>query len=169
MSVDTTTELPQGVYNIDPVHSSVSFKLRRGLGTFRAGFANITGSYADGELSGEVPVDGIVLAGPDLFKEHMMAPDWFDVASHPTISWKSTSITAEGDKLTFAGELTLKGLTQEITGTGVIYGPEMVPSPNGEIEMMGIDITSEISAPDYGIGNGLGTSTTLEISLTLLP
>ena len=112
MSTDTPTKLPQGNYNIDPVHSSVSFKTRRGLATFRAGFTGVTGAYYDGELSGEVPTDGIVLPGPELFKEHLTAEDWFHLAEHPTISWRSSSITADGDQLTFNGELTLKGVDE---------------------------------------------------------
>ncbi len=170
MSTDTPTALPQGTYNIDPVHSSVSFKTRRGLATFRAGFTGVTGAYSDGELSGEVPTDGIVLPGPELFKEHLTAEDWFHLAQHPTISWKSSSITADGDQLTFQGELTLKGVTKQITGTGTLSGPGKVPGPNGEVEMLGIDITSEINASDYGVGpGGLGDPTTLEIALTLVP
>jgi polyisoprenoid-binding protein YceI len=167
MSAETTTTLPNGVYSIDTLHSSISFKTRHGVATFRAGFAGITGSLENGVLSGQVPVDGVILPS-DLFKEHLVGPAWFDAANHPDISWRSTSITADGDQLKFEGELTLKGVTKAITGTGVVHGPGVVYGPNGERTTLGIDITTEISAPEFGVGeHGLGETTTIEISLEL--
>jgi polyisoprenoid-binding protein YceI len=169
MTAETTSTLPTGPYKIDPVHSSVSFKTRRGLGTFRAGFAGIEGGVEGGVLRGQVPVDGLILP-TELFKEVLGGPEWFDGETHPIISWEMRSGSADGDKIRFVGDLTLKGTTKEITGIGEVYGPGKIPGPHGEVEMLGIDITADLNASDFGVGNGfLGDKTTIEISLTLMP
>ena len=47
--------------------------------------------------------------------KHLKSPDFFDVEKFPTLSFKSTSISNAGGKLTLTGDLTLHGVTKEST------------------------------------------------------
>ncbi len=157
------TNLPEGNWTIDPIHSSVSFKTRHGFANFRAGFNGVTGSLENGVLSGEVPVNGIILP-IQAFTDHLLSADFFDAEQFPAISFKSTSLT----DTEVTGDFTLKGVTKPVTGTVSVLGTGVMPTPNGEVTKLGIDITATISVSDFGgFQHGLGDPTTIEISLEL--
>jgi polyisoprenoid-binding protein YceI len=170
---DTTTSLPSGeTFNIDSVHSTVSFRVQHAVvATFRGGFEGVSGAYENGVLQGEVPVSGINVGPIEMFKNHLLSADWFDAESHPTIKFKSSSISADGDKLKFVGEFTLKGVTKEITGTGVARGPVSVNNPDGSVaNKLGLDITAQVNRHDFGItaDGGAGKDVTFDIALELV-
>jgi polyisoprenoid-binding protein YceI len=170
---DTTTTLPNGTtFKIDPVHSSVSFRIPHSkVATFRGGFEGISGGYEDGVLRGEVPVSGINVGPLEMFKNHLLSGDWFDAESHPTITFTSTSISADGDNVRFVGDFTLKGVTKEITGTGTARGPVEVTNPDGSVaNKLGLDITAQVDRHDFGItgDGGAGRDVTFDIALELV-
>jgi polyisoprenoid-binding protein YceI len=87
------------------------------------GFEKFTGSIGltdDQQIESiEVDIDvaSTFTANPKL-TEHLKTPDFFDVNEHPTIKFASTSIApdeGDPDKVTITGDLTLHGVTKEIT------------------------------------------------------
>ncbi len=109
-------------YKIDPVHSSISFRVRHF-------FSSVTGSFK--KFEGTISVDPdhpekssvsatIDAASIDTKNESAMkicaATDFFDVAKFPTITFKSKSVKQTGaDSGDILGDLTMHGVTKEIT------------------------------------------------------
>src|SRR6201999_4123924 len=46
--------------------------------------------------------------------EHLRSADFFDVANHPTVTFRSTRARRAGEGLQVTGELTIRGTTREV-------------------------------------------------------
>jgi len=82
--------------------------------------------------------------------EHLLSADFFDVENYPTITFRSTKVTAAGDgeyKLT--GELTIKDVTRPVTLDLEYLGT--IDSPFGDTRA-GFSASTEISRKDWGLG-----------------
>jgi polyisoprenoid-binding protein YceI len=147
--------LPEtGVWEIDSLHSSVSFSVRHhAVASFRSSFTSITGAYdgSEGRLTGEVKVAELSL-GIERLKGHLLSPAFFNAEEFPTFSFASTSISQSGGDLTLTGELTLRGITKPITATGTVHGPQTVLQGDGNVsERLGIDLTTTIDRREWDI------------------
>ena len=48
--------------------------------------------------------------------EHLRSADFFDVANHPTLTFRSKRIEAQGaENFKLTGDLTIRGVTKEVT------------------------------------------------------
>ena len=111
-------------YKVDPVHSSVVFKIYHfGVAPFYGRFNQPTGTIAldkaDASKSSftfELKTENVD-TGNEKRDAHLKSPDFFDAKQFPTISFKSKSVKADGDKYEVAGDLTMHGVTKEITLT----------------------------------------------------
>jgi polyisoprenoid-binding protein YceI len=144
--------IPTGTWRSDPVHSRVAFSVKHMVvATYRAGFDefDISLSDADGEpkISGEAKVESIE-SRDETQRAHLLSPDFFDVDQHPVIRFESRSIRRDGDQLTVDGDLTIKGITQEVTATGEISGPVVDIS---DTEKVGIDLETKVDRTDFGL------------------
>jgi len=171
-----------GLWTIDPRHSTVRFSVRHhAVATFRAGFSPVTGAYdaAAGTLSGEVPVDGLLVPGIDMLRNHLLSPAFFDAENHPTFSFCSSSLTARDDgRHEVLGELTLRGITRPVHAVGVARGPVTVHQRDGSVtERLGIDLTATLDRRDYEISFNneispgmlnLGWDVTIDVALELI-
>jgi len=88
--------------------------------------------------------------GVDQRNTHLKSPDFFDVATFPTATFTSTSVTKNGNKLTIAGSLTLHGVTKPVVleaegPTGPVPGMDHKPHA-------GFSATTIIKRTDFGIG-----------------
>jgi polyisoprenoid-binding protein YceI len=117
--------IPAGTYNVDPAHSSVGFEVRHmGIATVRGAFKKFEGRVdATGDapvLSGTVEVATVDTGDPQR-DGHLASPDFFDVESHPQITFHSTAgETIGGGQIRLNGDITLKGITEPIELTGVV-------------------------------------------------
>jgi polyisoprenoid-binding protein YceI len=124
MSTATDTQ----TWTLDTVHSTASFAVKHMVvSTFRAEFekidATLDTSGDEPKLTGSVPVDSVILRDENL-RGHLYSEEFFDVANTPTVEFISTSIErGEGDNVTVRGDLTVKGITKPVVGTGVITEP----------------------------------------------
>lgn len=55
--------------------------------------------------------------------EHLQAPDFFDGERYPEITFASSAIAIDGDRVELDGELTIKGTTKPLRATGTLNGP----------------------------------------------
>jgi polyisoprenoid-binding protein YceI len=144
-------------YQLDADHSSIQFKIRH------LTVSNVTGTFnkfkgsasVEGEdlatLKVEVAIDAAsVDTGHEKRDEHLRNADFLDVAKYPTITFISKKIVkAEPGKLRITGDLTLHGVTREITVDLEGPTPE-VKDPWGNFRR-GATGTAKIDRRDFGI------------------
>ena len=130
-----------GVYNVDPVHSTVSFIARHLVA------AKVRGNFT--EFSGAITI-GDTIEASSVVAEVQASADFLDQEHFPTLNLKSTKITAKGgDKYELLADLTVRGTTKPVTfqleylGTG----PSMAPGVN----VTGFEVTGEIDRREFGV------------------
>lgn len=146
----TTTQLPVGTWTIDPAHSEVAFVARHLMVTkVRGAFGEYSGTVTVADPIEESRVEATVqMASVDTSSEdrdaHLRGADFFDVESHPTMTFTSTAFT--GDTLT--GDLTIKGVTRPVT-FDVEFGGTAGDPWGGT--RAGFEATAEINRKDWGL------------------
>jgi polyisoprenoid-binding protein YceI len=82
--------------------------------------------------------------------EHLRSPDFFDVAKHPNITFVSKKVAQAGtDRLKVTGDLTIHGVTREVTLD--VEGPTpAVKDPWGGLRR-GATAHTRINRRDFGI------------------
>jgi len=129
MSTTATLQPLSGVYAADPIHSSFGFAVRyMGVSTYRGTLDDVAATLSAGPdgvaLEGAAKVESISITTPEQFRQHVLAADFFDVASHPEIAFRSTNVELAPDgRATVDGELTIKGTTQAVRAEGS-WSPE---------------------------------------------
>jgi polyisoprenoid-binding protein YceI len=150
---DAAVTLPAGTWNVDPVHSSIGFEVKHfGISTFRGRFTGYEGTIETGDgtldrVEGTVQVDSIDVKDPQL-AGHLQTEDFFDVANHPTISFKSTGVRQVEGRYELDGELTIRGETRPVTLDVEVDGAGEDPYGGHRISVTG---SGEINRFDYGI------------------
>src|SRR5690606_22063799 len=108
---------------VDQSHSSVGFEVKHMMvskvrGKFNAYSAEIEAADL-ADLTTATIAFSFDVASIDTSSEdrdnHLKSADFFDVENNPTIDFKSTSITKDGDDYEVTGDLTIKGVTKSIT------------------------------------------------------
>jgi polyisoprenoid-binding protein YceI len=148
----TSTQLPTGTWNIDPVHSQVGFAVDYMVGTFRGSFSPVEGTLAvaeDGaaELKGSAHAASIKVQDENL-STHLLSPDFFDAERTPDIGFSATSVRRAGDEVSVTGELTIKGIAQPVELTGKVTDPVEDYSNNNRI---GLTLHTTIDRTQFGL------------------
>jgi polyisoprenoid-binding protein YceI len=109
-------------YKIDPVHSSISFKVRHFFSYVNGSFKKFEGTIT---VDPDHPEKSSVTATIDAASvdtqnekrdEDLRSDHFFEVAKYPTITFKSKSVKQTGaDSGDILGDLTMHGVTKEIT------------------------------------------------------
>ena len=114
-------ELPApGTWTIDLSHSSANFKVKHlGLGRTRGRFTQFEGTVEVAEDPTQSTVAVTIDAASvdthdDGRDEHLRSADFFDVAAHPQLTFRSTGIQGGGDSWQLDGELTIAGVTKPV-------------------------------------------------------
>jgi len=166
--------LSAGTWAIDPVHSEVSFSVRhmmvgkvRGRFTSFGGEINVTDDGA-ATVNATIDVASVDTQNPQR-DEHLRAADFFDAATHPNITFRSTGLRAHGGKTYVDGELSLHGVTRPVTLELEVGG--VTTDPYGLLRA-GFSAETEIERKDYGIsinmpmdGGGVVVGEKVKISL----
>jgi polyisoprenoid-binding protein YceI len=143
-------------WDIDPMHSNVQFTVRH------MAITNVTGNFH--KLSGTLDLDPadvtksrinatIDIASVDTREEkrdaHLKSPDFFDAAKYPVMTFKSKRVTQSGGELRMIGDLTIHGVTKEVTLA--VDGPaKEVTDPYGMVRS-GFSATTKVRRQDYGL------------------
>jgi len=141
---------------IDPAHTEIHFKVKHlVISTVSGKFDKFDGTvysssddFSDAEIEFSADVNSVNTGNPDR-DGHLKSPDFFDVANHPALSFKSKSIQKKGDneyKLT--GFLTLRGVAKQID-LDVEYGGT-TKDPWGNTKA-GFEITGKLNRHDFGL------------------
>jgi polyisoprenoid-binding protein YceI len=176
----TTTALPlaAGTWTLDPYHSEVGFTLRHlGISKVRGAFREhdvqlvVGPTLAESSVTATIAVASIDTGNRDR-DAHVLQPDLLDVSLRPTLTFRSTSITAEGDdEYRIDGDLTIGVVTQPVTLQAELGGVESFPA-DGSVHA-GFEATGEIRRHDFGINfgamdAGLGKIIKIAIDLQLV-
>jgi len=144
----SVTGIPTGTWNLDPVHSSLGFAIKHsGVMTFRGDFPEFDARLADGGLVGTARVASVRVDEPNL-AGHLQTPDFFDAEQFPELRFVSNSIERDGERVSIAGDLTLRGVTHAVELSGTASGP--VTDGYGT-QRLGLDLETTINRHDYGI------------------
>ncbi|MDD4051212.1 MAG: YceI family protein [candidate division Zixibacteria bacterium] len=144
-------------WNFDLAHSHVGFTVRHMVITKVDGmFNDFTGAITnfDGKDVAKGAVDvtiqiGSISTDNDMRDTHLKSPDFFDAAKFPTMTFKSKKIVmGTGGKFTMIGDLTMKGVTREVTLDCTLNGTVVDPQGNTRA---GFSATTTINRQDYGV------------------
>ena len=144
-------------WQIDPDHSSFQFKVRHlTVSNVKGDFTKVKGAVTmdDKDVSNlnvELTIDAAsVNTGHTKRDEHLKASDFFDVAKYPTITFVSKKVIKDGpDRLKVIGDLTIHGVTREVTVN--VEGPtQEVKDPGGNLRR-GATGTAKINRKDFGL------------------
>jgi polyisoprenoid-binding protein YceI len=149
-------ELPApGTWEIDPVHSSVSFVVRhmvvakvRGKFSKFSGTIQVAENHQDSKVEATIDAASIDTSEPNR-DAHIRSADFLDVANYPVITFTALGpIHKGGTKFTLSGDLTIRGITKPVTleaeYLGVVTHPQMGTR-------MGFSATGEINKDDFGV------------------
>ncbi len=104
----THTDSGRQLAGLDPIHSSIGFAVKHsGVMTFRGTFGEFDAQLVDGRLAGTAKVASVIVDDPNL-AGHLQTPDFFDAEQYPELRFVSHSIEREGERVSIAGDLTLK-------------------------------------------------------------
>ncbi len=123
------------VYDIDPVHSTIGFKVKHmGISTVPGKFAKFKGVVT---LDKHEPTAARVEAaietasidtGMEARDKHLKGSDFFDVDKYPEIRFVSTKVSRmKDDKFVMEGALTMHGVTKPVTLDAVFGGEAKDP------------------------------------------
>lgn len=149
--VDTIT----GDYTIDPSHSRIGFIARHAMVT------SVQGSFKDFEgtahlddanpaassVSLTIKTDSVDTGSADR-DGHLASADFFDVATHPDITFVSTAVSRDDDEWTVVGDLTIKGTSVPVTVEFEYLGTAQDPFGNVRV---GFEGATTVNRKDWGL------------------
>ena len=154
---ETAVEIPgyvAGAWTIDPVHSEVSFVVRHMMvSKVRGRFDKFEGTI----VTAPDPLRSSVTATVDLSSvntgepnrdNHIRSADFFEVESHPEMTFRSTGVRPDGDNFLLDGDLTIRGVTKPVTLKLEVngFGPDAYGGTRA-----GFSATTEINRHDFGV------------------
>ncbi len=146
--------VPSGKWTVDAARSSVAFAVKHMvLTTVNGRFREFDGMLETGP--GAPRATGVVKAASIDTNEHVRdehlrsSPDFFDVESHPEISFNSTRIAClDGGRLQIVGDLTMRGVTREIELNAQLNGTTRGADDAERIEL---ELRGELNRKDFGL------------------
>jgi polyisoprenoid-binding protein YceI len=152
----TTPTTATRSYAIDPSHSNAHFSVRHlMIAKVRGSFNNISGSIqlpADSPIpvSFTAEIDAASVDTRDAQRDgHLKSPDFFDVATYPTMKFVSTHIEPlDATNFKATGTLTLHGVSAPITLVAEVSGQGKDPWGNHRVAF---EATAKINRKDFGL------------------
>ena len=143
-------------FTIDSRHTFPVFEVNHlGFSTQRGRFNNVTGKImlVPSQKSGsiEVTIDSASIdMGMDAWDKQMRGEDFFNVEKFPNMSFKSTRLVYDGDKLVGAeGDFTLLGVTKPVKLE--VKGFTCGTHPINKKALCGADISTVIKRSEFGM------------------
>ncbi|HRP07571.1 MAG TPA: YceI family protein [Gemmatimonadales bacterium] len=144
----------QARFEIDPVHSELSFRIRHLFG-------RVAGTF--GEWGGMVSTDTLDLSSTSVDvtiqaasidtrvaprDEHLRTSDFFAVDSFPTLRFRSTKVEMAGNLFRVHGDLTIRGRTRPVVLEGTYAGLFDDPWGGRRIAFMA---STRVNRHDFGV------------------
>ena len=139
------------VYSIDPAHSTIGFSVKHlVVGTTSGLFGDYAGTITydpndAAAFKAEATIQAKSINTNDAKRDaHLQAADFFDVEKFTTITFVSKSF----DGTNLVGDLTIKGVTKEVSIPVTVEGP--VKGMMGD-DVIGLSGQLKINRQDYGV------------------
>jgi polyisoprenoid-binding protein YceI len=147
-------------YSIDPNHTHATFAFQHlGFSMFHGKVPASTGtivldrSAKTGKIDVEFDPKALVTGVPK-FDEHLRSGDFFEVAKHPSATFKSSKLVFENDvPKEVEGELTIKGITKAVTLR--VNSFHCGDHPMAKVPACGANATASINRSDFGMSYAL--------------
>lgn len=146
-------------WKVDPKHTEVGFEVRHFFSKVHGRFREVEGSIVFDEADvSAIKVDATVKAGSvdtgnDNRDADLRSDHFFDVANHPTLTFKSTKVAKSG-KNTYkvTGDLTMRGVTKSVVFDAEFLGAAPV-GVDGQSwgQKAGFEATTVVNRKDFGI------------------
>ena len=143
-------------WNIDASHSQVEFAVKHMMiATVRGRFADVKGTVVtDDSDPAAAEVDVVIDVNSIDTREarrdaHLKSADFFDAETFPRITFKSTRVSgAGGDQFKLVGDLTIHGVTREVTLDVTSEGRAKDPWGG---ERAGYSAVARVNRKDFGL------------------
>ena len=142
-------------WDIDVTHSSIGFSVRHMvISKVRGAFTRWTGAIDldPTDLRGSSVEVRIETASIDTKvgdrDQHLRSADFFDVANHPEIVFRSRRVEQTAGGLQVTGDLTMHGVTREVVLEGEFSGTGKDPWGN---ERAGFSAVAVLDRRDFGL------------------
>jgi polyisoprenoid-binding protein YceI len=141
---------------IDASHSTAEFTVRHLMITnVRGRFGKLAGNVEfDPEKPEQASIDATIDATSiDTRDEkrdaHLRSPDFFDTEKFPELKFRSKKVSRSDDGLTVVGDLTMHGVTKEITLA--VEGPTAPQKDPWGNTRVGASATAKLNRKDWGL------------------
>jgi polyisoprenoid-binding protein YceI len=142
-------------WNVDSTHSSVGFtvrhmvftKVRGQFHTWSAELAVDEADLANSRVRVEIDVASIDTA-EEKRDAHLRSADFFDAEQFPKMTFVSKRVSGKGERFQVLGDLTLHGVTREVTLEVTREGTGKDPWGN---ERVGFSASTQLNRTDYGL------------------
>jgi polyisoprenoid-binding protein YceI len=171
--ISTAMPASAQTYQIDPVHSSLLFRVKHMDTAYVYGmFTSMKGTVVVDEAnparsSINIEVDAnSVYTHNEQRDNHLRSPDFFNTRQFPTITFKSTQVRRiNANTVQVRGDLTIRGVTRPITANVTLTGKGK--NPQGK-DIIGFETTFTIRRSEFGIRYGLpGLGDEVQVTLSI--
>lgn len=147
-------------YDVQPAHTYPSFEAdHMGLSFWRGKFLKTSGKITLDRTAKTGTADIVIDAstidfGHAKMNEHAKGKDMLNVEKFPTVTYKSTAMKFDGEKLvSMDGEMTMMGVTKPLKLT--VNHFKCIMHPLLKREVCGADASGSFDRSDYGLTYGL--------------
>jgi len=151
-------------WTFEPGHTAAEFRAKHMMVTWvRGHFKNVHGKLQfdpqnPGAASVEVELDAAAIwTGEPARDDHLRSPDFLDAQHYPKIAFKSRTVRAAGEnKFAVTGDLTIRGITKEVTLNAEYLGQWETPwwedgVDKGPRTRAGFTATTKINRQDFKV------------------
>jgi polyisoprenoid-binding protein YceI len=149
--------LGPNTWAVDSNHTAAQFSVKHLLvSTVRGTLGKVSGTIDwDGKtpesIKADISIDiNTINTGADGRDKDLRSPNFFDVATYPTVTFKSKKVEAAGGgKFKLVGDLTMHGVTKEVALN--VEGPSpILKQPNGGLKV-GASATTTLNRHDFNL------------------
>ncbi len=162
------------VFTVDPVHSSVVFRIKHaGVSYFQGRFNDVSGTFALNAEDASKSTINVTVKSDSIDtnnagrEKHLKTADFFAVAEHDSITFAATSVKKTGEhSYEVTGDLSMLGKTKSVTAAVEHVGDgEMKGKAKSGLEAV-LTIKRSDFGMTFGVDNGmLGDEVRLTIGL----
>jgi len=172
-AIPATVALADESYTLDPVHSQPRYEIQhlRGLSTQSGLFGKYAGKVTLDRAAKKGTID--VTIDTTSIRTHdgrldsiVKGDDYFNVAKYPTMTFKSTNVVFDGDKVVGAeGELTMIGVTKPVSLKVANFA--CADNPFNKKAMCGGEATTTIKRSEWGMKAGIPSSSSDDVKIVI--